>query len=316
VSRERFATLVTELFGDPPTPQPAAASLSAQPQRWPQAVTHVTEQLCAKLGVPVAPERLRKALDLVLAHAVTLHADGTASVQSGTQTYTLAPECRCGDAKNRTEFCKHTLAVELHRRALALLDGTAYAPAAAPSTSPPATAVMAASPSAPTPLTWDVHEAPVSSCFKIRVGVLEWTHTMRARDDTELATRLHAFLPTFRAITAALETLHAEREAAKAAPVAPVSPAASAPADLPALLQQTVQQALAAANGQAHGTPPPAAPAHGTAPSGTAPDDQQTGFCSIHQVPMERKQNARGVFYGHWLADEQRHCNGRRNGRR
>jgi len=50
--------------------------------------------------------------------------------------------------------------------------------------------------------------------------------------------------------------------------------------------------------------------------NGAAPDDQQTGFCSIHQVPMEQKHNDRGTFYGHWLADEQRHCNGRRNGRR
>ena len=81
------------------------------------------------------------------------------------------------------------------------------------------------------------------------------------------------------------------------------------------MLAGFVQQALAAANGQAT-PPPPAPPSHGPAPSGAAPDDQQTGFCSIHQVPMERKQNDRGVFYGHWLADEKRHCNGRRNGRR
>jgi hypothetical protein len=323
VSRERFTTLVTELFGDPPAPQPAA-NPSAHPQRWPQAVTQVAEQLCATLGMPVAPERLRKALDLVLTHAVTLHADGTASVQSGTQTYTLNPECPCGDAKNRAAFCKHTLAVELHRRALALLDGTAYAAAAAPSASP-AAAVAAAPPAvpphAPTSAAWDVHEAPVSSCFKIRVGALEWTHTMRARDDAELETRLQAFLPTFRAITAALEALHAEREAAKAAPAAPAqppaAPAAVPQADLQALLQQAVQQALAAhANGQAQGTLPPAAPSSSAAANGAAPDDQQTGFCSMHQVPMERKQNDRGVFYGHWLADEQRHCNGRRTGRR
>jgi len=31
---------------------------------------------------------------------------------------------------------------------------------------------------------------------------------------------------------------------------------------------------------------------------------------------MEQKHNERGTFYGHWLADEKRHCNGRRNGRR
>ena len=95
----------------------------------------------------VLPERLRKALELVRANAVTLQADGTASVKSGNQTYTLAPECTCADAKHRTEFCKHTLAVDLHRRVLALLEGTAFTPAsnptlAAPSPSQPAAAAV------------------------------------------------------------------------------------------------------------------------------------------------------------------------------
>jgi len=121
-------------------------------------------------------------------------------------------------------------------------------------------------------------------------------------------------VPTFREIVAALDALQTEREAAKVAPVpppppAPAPPAAALPqADLQTFIQQAVQQALAAqANGQA--------PRHAT-PSGAAPDDQQTGFCSLHQVQMEQKHNERGTFYGHWLADEQRHCNGRRNGRR
>jgi hypothetical protein len=296
-------------------------------QAWREAVTQVEEQLCAKLRVEVLPERMRKALDLVRADAVTLHTDGSASVQSGKQTYTLAPDCPCADAKHRAELCKHALAVELHRRALALVEGTAPAPAssatpAAPSTSPPAAAAApppAALPSAPASAAWDVHEAPVSSCFKIRVGALEWTHTMRGTDDAELQPRLQTFLPTFRDIAAALEAMHAEREAAKAAPAAPRPPApqpASAPADLQALIQQAVQQALAAANGQAPGTPPPAPPHHGAAPSAPEPDDQQTGFCSIHQVQMEQKSNERGTWYSHWLRGEQQHCKGRRNGRR
>ena len=89
-------------------------------QAWQQAVTQVEEQLRTKLHVEVLPERMRKALELVRADAVTLHADGSASVQSGKQTYTLAPDCICGDAKHRTELCKHSLAIELHRRALAV----------------------------------------------------------------------------------------------------------------------------------------------------------------------------------------------------
>ena len=129
--REPLTTLVTELFGDQPTPaSPLPASDHTADERWHDAVTQVGEQLRAKLRVEVLPDRLHKALALVLAHAVTLHSDGTASVQSGTQTYRLAPECPCADAMHRAELCKHSLAVELHRRALALLDGTA--PASSP----------------------------------------------------------------------------------------------------------------------------------------------------------------------------------------
>jgi len=126
-----------------------------------------------------------------------------------------------------------------------------------------------------------------------------------------------------------LDTLRQQREAAHAAPAAPAPSAPqppTPPVDLQALLQQAVQQALAEhapshgtppANGQALSAPPPAPPSNGTAAAtGAAPDDQQTGFCSIHQVAMEQKQNARGTFYGHWLAAEQRHCNGRRASRR
>lgn len=108
---EQFQRTVEELYGDQPTLTPQApASLSTARQRWPQAVTQVGELLRAKLRVEVLPERMRKALELVRANAVTLQADGTASVKSGNQTYTLSPECICADAKHRTEFCKHTLA--------------------------------------------------------------------------------------------------------------------------------------------------------------------------------------------------------------
>jgi len=289
-------------------------------QAWREAVTQVEEQLCAKLRVEVLPERMRKALDLVRANAVTLQADGTASVQSGKQTYTLAPDCPCADAKHRTELCKHALAVELHRRALALFHGTAGEPApapAAPSPSPAATAPPpAALPTAPAAQAWDVHEAPASACFKFRVGTMELLYTLRGINDAELQRRITATLPTLQDIMEACEERAAPRVAAReAAQAPPLLPAAVPQADLQALLHQAVQQALAT---QAHGTAPstPAPPPHGAAPSGPAPDDQQTGFCSLHQVQMEPKHNERGTFYGHWLADEKRHCNGRRNGRR
>jgi len=159
------------------------------------------------------------------------------------------------------------------------------------------------------------------------VGAFKWTHTMRATDDAELYTRVQAFVPTFREVVAALDALQAEREAAKAAPAVsvqpPAAPATLPQADLQALVQQAVQQVLTAQgspNGQAPGTPPPAAPSNGTAPSAPEPDDQQTGFCSLHQVQMTLRGESPDTWHSHWLEDEQRYCKGarptRRNGRR
>jgi hypothetical protein len=308
-------------------------------QAWGEAVTQVEEQLRTKLRVEVLPERMRKALDLVRADAVTLHADGSASVQSGKQTYTLAPDCPCADAKHRTELCKHTLAVELHRRAVELFHGSAAAPApassatpAAPSVSLPAAAAPpVALPSAPASHAWDVHEAPASACFKFRVGSMELLYTLRGIDDAELQRRITATLPTLQDIMEACEERAAQRvvareaaQAARTAQAQPVQPApASASADLQALLQQAVQQALAVqANGQAPGTPPAAPPSTGTAPSGAAPDDQQTGVCSLHQAAMTRHTDpdSGDTWSSHYLEDEQRYCKGarptRRNGHR
>ena len=149
-TREHLHELIAELYGDQPAP------LSTAGPRWQQAVAQVEEQLRAKLRVEVLPERMRKALELVRADAVTLQADGSASVQSGKQTYTLAPDCPCADAKHRAELCKHALAVELHRRALAIFHGTAAEPTppAAPVPTPAApSASQAAAVAAPPPLT-------------------------------------------------------------------------------------------------------------------------------------------------------------------
>ena len=223
-------------------------------QAWPQAVTQVEEQLRAKLHVAVLPERMRKALELVGANAVTLHADGSASVQSGKQTYTLAPDCPCADAKHRTELCKHTLAVELHRRALAVVEGTAPAASPAPpapsarqaaavAAAPPA--ALPAVPSAPVSHAWDVHEAPASACFKFRVGTMELLYTLRGVDDAELQRRITATLPTLQEVIEACEERAAQRAAAREAAQAAQAqqaPAAAGPqADLQALLQQAVQ---------------------------------------------------------------------------
>jgi len=256
------------------------------------------------------PERLTKALALAQDGHVALEDDGYALVTSGTTRYQVQADgvCDCPDYQHRGTPCKHVLAVLIYARAQELV---------APSPRPEPTALASSAPAQPSApakpsrqprlrssAAWDVHEAPVSSCFKIRVGACEWTHTMRATDDAELYTRVQAFVPTFREVVAVLDALQAEREAAKAAPTAPAQPPAPAAlpqADLQALLQQAVQQALATqANGQAKG--------HATRPG--KPSDQQTGHCSLHDVEMELRQNERGAWYSHYLDDDGRYCKG------
>ena len=266
-------------------------------------------------------DRLRKALTLAQDGHVEVADDGSAVVTSGQTPYHVQADgaCHCPDFARRRVTGKHALAVQLHQHALDLL-WVPEEPLAAPlpGAGPPKAWTPPPAPSPPSPPTarhsaaWDVHEAPVSSCVKIRVGAFEWTHTMRGADDAELHTRLRACVPTFREVVAALDALQAEREAAKAAPVPlPAAPATPAPAfpqaDLPALLQQAVQQALAAANGQAPSTPQrPAKPKTG---------DQATGVCSLHTVGMEPHDNERGSWYSHWLPEDERHCKGRRSAR-
>ena len=168
---EPLTTLVTALFGDQPTPaSPLPTSGPTAEPHWQDAVTRVGEQLRAQLRVEVLPDRLHKALALVLAHAVTLHPDGTASVQSGKQTSRLAPDCASADTTHRAELCTHTLAVELHRRALALLASTAPAnsptAAAAPArAAPPPAAEDTRQERLPSADRWNVNEAPASCCL-------------------------------------------------------------------------------------------------------------------------------------------------------
>ncbi len=266
-----LTTLIAECFGDQPTPaSPLPTSDHTAETRWHDAVTQVGEQLRAKLRVEILPDRLHKALALVLAHAVTLHPDDTVSVQSGKQTYRLAPECPCADATHRAELCKHRLAVELHRRALALLAATtpassptaAGAPAGAapppnadapPAATPPA-AEAAHQTQLPSADRWDVHEAPASCCLRLRIDEIELMYTMRDVSDAELTSRVQHLVPWVQDVLdqarerqAHLDALRQQREAASAGPTTvpqPLPP--TPPADLQALMQQAVHQALAA----------------------------------------------------------------------
>jgi len=260
---------------------------------------------------------------------VTLHPDGTASVQSGKQTYRLAPDCPCADATHRAELCKHTLAVELHRRALALLDSTTLAPASSPTAvAAPAGAAPSISAEAPPAATppapiedphqerlpsaarWDVNEAPASCCLRLRVGEIELMYTMRDVSDADLTDRVQHLVPWVQDILdqarerqALLDTLRQQREAASASSA---SQARNVPSDLQARIDQAVQLALAAHQATSNGTPP----ANGQASEAKIPAVPE-GWCDLHQAAMERRSNARGSWYSHWLASEKRYCKGK-----
>ena len=107
-----------------------------------------------------------------------------------------------------------------------------------------------------------------------------------------------------------LDTLRQQREAASAGqtavPQLPPPPAPVVPADMQALIQQVVQQALAAQQPPSNGR----APANGTAPAATPPVSP-ADWCPLHQVPMEQRSNATGAWYSHWLASDKRYCKGK-----
>ena len=293
---EQFRRTVADLYGDRDSTLPTA---SPAPD-WPQAVAQVGAALCTKLRLDVPPERIRKALDLVLAHAVTVHDDGTASVQSGKQTYTLAPHCPCPDAKNRPELCKHVTAVELHRRALKLCNGTATTTAPAPPASVPE-----ASPSTPPPASatgtaaWLVQEAPTSACFKWRIGSGELMYTFRGVTDDEVLTRIREQLPLLQDILAACETRAAERPAASEAAQAP-----QAPSDAHASSQQATPPAQETPrNGRANDR------RNGHNQRSRPTGDQDTAWCSLHNVAMKQHVNERGTWFSHTLGNG-RYCKG------
>jgi hypothetical protein len=143
---------------------------------------------------------------------------------------------------------------------------------------------------------------------------MELLYTFRGADDAELQTRIKDTLPLFQDIMEACEERTARRAAEReAAQAAQAQPSTGAPADLQALLQQAVQQALAVqapststapATDQARSTPAPAAPGSSPAATGATP------FCQAHQAPLELRTNERGSWWSHWVASEKRYCKG------
>ena len=104
-----------------------------------------------------------------------------------------------------------------------------------------------------------------------------------------------------------LDILRQQREAASAGQITvPQPPPPTLPADVQILIQQAVQQALAAQQPPSIGQ----APAHSTAPA-AMPPTSPADWCPLHQGAMEQRSNAKGAWYSHWLASEQRYCKGK-----
>ncbi len=83
------------------------------------------------------------------------------------------------------------------------------------------------------------------------------------------------------------------------------APLPSSPAALQQLIQQTLQQVMAAqgsGHAAANGQPPPSLPP--VAPPQGLPAETPEGYCALHAVQMELRNNASGSWYSHLETDE------------
>jgi hypothetical protein len=143
-------------------------------------------QTAATMANPAHGDRLRKAMDLVRRGAVTLHGDGTATVNSNGHPYEIVDECPCEDSRRRSPYCKHYLAVQLVQRMMERL-GQGHN----------GNGAHDASSVTPTPArsqAWAVNEAPASCCLKFKIDSIEIMYTMRDVDDHALFPRIKQML--------------------------------------------------------------------------------------------------------------------------
>jgi hypothetical protein len=139
-------------------------------------------------------------------------------------------------------------------------------------------------------------------------------YTMRDVSDAELTSRVQHLVPWVQDVLdqarerqGHLDTLRQQREVASAGQAAgPQLPPATPPADLQAQIHKAVQQALAAQQPPSTGQ----ASATDTVPTATPPASP-ADWCPLHHVAMEQRSNAKGTWYSHWVASEQRDCKGK-----
>ena len=259
-----------------PQPTPASHAIAAlygtdddTVQAWQQACAQVAAQLA---GEAPMDERGTKALALAQDGHVTFEDDGSATVHSGGQPYAVTPDgaCHCPDAQYRGWPCKHALAVQI----CTVVAGGVRPPSAPPAPAPTAYEAAPQGGWSPTPKTaarWDVHEAPASACVKFRVGTLEMTYTFRGQTDAEVLPRLRATLQEVQALLDACDARAEERRASREAAL------------VQAALEQLHAQVQERMAGQGHQN----GHTNGHASPAPSPDDQASGVCSLHQVPME-----------------------------
>lgn len=154
---------------------------------WQQATLRAAENLALVLH---AGDRLTKALNLVLANAVTINADGTTQVRSDQRTYSIPPAegCPCEDAKRRTRFCEHYIAMLIAKRATALLQDTKHA-------SEQERSQEGTAPSASVSTPWQIHEAPVAYTLTFVCKGVDVHLTMRDVSAAALFARIKRILP-------------------------------------------------------------------------------------------------------------------------
>jgi hypothetical protein len=116
---------------------------------------------------------------------------------------------------------------------------------------------------------WKVTEAPLSTCLKLRIGVVEWTHTVRAQTDSELRNRLDDFRQLVADMTREFATLavHLERK----------------------------HQELRALTTPPKDTPPQQSDAPDT--TDQAPHGPAEGWCPLHDVEMTRSKDGQRYYH-------------------
>jgi hypothetical protein len=145
---------------------------------WQQAALCIAE----KLTQVHSGERLTKALDLELTNAVISNPHGTATVRDRNHAYKINGQCTCEDGSRRTIWCVHRLAVEIHKRATALLNAPNVNAKESPNDASKPLSGTDQNDQLPAPLPVEPFP-PSTCCIKDTIGTRELCWTLRGEDE-------------------------------------------------------------------------------------------------------------------------------------